>query len=1039
VVTPLAAGLLMSDTVFGYHGDIDLGGSAGTAAVIGDFTSYLDSSGNFYLSGDGSGGSLAWDNSANTLAIEGAITVSNPEDFASPSGSSFLETFDATTLDSAKWNIIGNVAQTSFNTGVGFNDGSGSDTSWNSGFRSVQGLNRAYSPTLEWDVEVNSLTNNHYEMIGWAENNTNADHVTLAYAIYFNTGELHWRTHSSTQNSTQIDSAVTVGDVYRVRITLKSGGGAYGQVFKNGDFTTPYSTKDWTSGTETTLYIGGSFRDDSVPHLIHQGVAVNAPVPQSTIISGNSISTGKIQSTNWTDGGTAGSEINLDLGQFKLGGDTSPKLHFDGNDLSIDGKLTVTNPEQFREIYPNPNLNVPAFNDGKVEHPFTEEFPYDDLDTSGEANADGCYTFHTVFSSTNDYTTTANAIQTDFSTAVALQIRDHDKNGTSHKTYYDSLVVGDYITYYVSSDRWYTYTIAEIEDGDTDTINWRLVFRNENITLSGGETVISTSPGTDVYFRFQKAVDGGWSPLGIRNGYNAAGSATSTDGEKQSRVKLVANDGINVLELSSGDNEAATEIGAVWPAFAVDPNTTYSVEFTAKADLADSNGFYIRMQEHTGILTAGNDSVCHQSTYTNSPGVQTANNPTSAGGKQIGVYATDINGQPLDAENGPITTDWVTYYMTYTPHATTKMASLSILNWSTMAPTETKLYCKYASIRNNQLDATSISGDTITTGEIKSNNYSATAGSKIDLGAGNAIFGGSANQRIELDGTNSNLKFYDPAGVNVLTLDDNVDGFNAGLDIHNGVIHIENDIAMANTGDALFYVKSSNIGTAISDKLGAFVGVSDGTLDDAYYNFTAMANAVTSNTRCGGGVCYDGGTKIGLLTTAQATISTGNISNNNAFGIITTATTVDGDAYAYWGTGLLHNEGEISSTADVIAYASSDMRMKDNVVTISNPLDKIKQIRGVYFDWNDKGPRWTKEGSTLYPNGKKHDIGVIAQEVQKVLPEIVSERTKMAGEGMEGMLAVDYEKMVPLLIEGIKEQQTMIEDLQKQIDKLKGN
>ena len=72
----------------------------------------------------------------------------------------------------------------------------------------------------------------------------------------------------------------------------------------------------------------------------------------------------------------------------------------------------------------------------------------------------------------------------------------------------------------------------------------------------------------------------------------------------------------------------------------------------------------------------------------------------------------------------------------------------------------------------------------------------------------------------------------------------------------------------------------------------------------------------------------------------------------------------------------------------------------------------------------------------MQPDGVKHDVGVIAQEIQKVLPEAVIERTKASGEGMEGMLAVDYEKIIPLLIEGIKEQQTVIDDLQNRIKKI---
>ena len=67
---------------------------------------------------------------------------------------------------------------------------------------------------------------------------------------------------------------------------------------------------------------------------------------------------------------------------------------------------------------------------------------------------------------------------------------------------------------------------------------------------------------------------------------------------------------------------------------------------------------------------------------------------------------------------------------------------------------------------------------------------------------------------------------------------------------------------------------------------------------------------------------------------------------------------------------------------DVVAYASSDERYKDNVTPIENPNDKIKQIGGYTFDWNDKHEIFKGQ----------HDVGVIAQEIEKVLPEIVETR-----------------------------------------------
>jgi hypothetical protein len=101
--------------------------------------------------------------------------------------------------------------------------------------------------------------------------------------------------------------------------------------------------------------------------------------------------------------------------------------------------------------------------------------------------------------------------------------------------------------------------------------------------------------------------------------------------------------------------------------------------------------------------------------------------------------------------------------------------------------------------------------------------------------------------------------------------------------------------------------------------------------------------------------------------------------------------------------------------ADVIAFASSDKNLKDNITPISNPIEKIQKIGGYEFDWNDKQD--TYEG---------HDIGVIAQEIEEVLPELVTTRDN-------GYKAVKYEKIVALLIEAIKDQQKQIEELKSKI------
>ena len=107
---------------------------------------------------------------------------------------------------------------------------------------------------------------------------------------------------------------------------------------------------------------------------------------------------------------------------------------------------------------------------------------------------------------------------------------------------------------------------------------------------------------------------------------------------------------------------------------------------------------------------------------------------------------------------------------------------------------------------------------------------------------------------------------------------------------------------------------------------------------------------------------------------------------------------------------------QIEASGDVIAFGSSDERLKDNIQPITEPLWKVSQIGGYTFDWNDKQD--TYEG---------HDVGVVAQEIHKVLPEVVAERSN-------GYLGVKYEKIVPLLIESIKELKKEVDDIKEKCD-----
>ena len=132
--------------------------------------------------------------------------------------------------------------------------------------------------------------------------------------------------------------------------------------------------------------------------------------------------------------------------------------------------------------------------------------------------------------------------------------------------------------------------------------------------------------------------------------------------------------------------------------------------------------------------------------------------------------------------------------------------------------------------------------------------------------------------------------------------------------------------------------------------------------------------------------------------------------------IITGSLTVGG------GVQLSTTLGRIDAKNDILAYSTSDRRLKENITPIEHAVDKVERITGVNFDWKE-----LTEEEKIYIHGNEgHDIGVIAQEIEKVLPNAVTTRDS-------GYKAVNYEKIIPLLIEAIKDQQKQIDELKRKI------
>jgi hypothetical protein len=145
------------------------------------------------------------------------------------------------------------------------------------------------------------------------------------------------------------------------------------------------------------------------------------------------------------------------------------------------------------------------------------------------------------------------------------------------------------------------------------------------------------------------------------------------------------------------------------------------------------------------------------------------------------------------------------------------------------------------------------------------------------------------------------------------------------------------------------------------------------------------------------------------FTGAKTFSSAVNITNSTASTTITTGALIV--------TGGVGVSGALNVGGDVVAYASSDKRLKDNIKNIENPIQKVQKLNGVTWDWNSNAD----ELQQSLPN-----VGVIAQEVEEVLPQLVHNRDN-------GFKGVDYAKLTGLLIEAIKEQQKQIDELKSKL------
>ena len=193
-------------------------------------------------------------------------------------------------------------------------------------------------------------------------------------------------------------------------------------------------------------------------------------------------------------------------------------------------------------------------------------------------------------------------------------------------------------------------------------------------------------------------------------------------------------------------------------------------------------------------------------------------------------------------------------------------------------------------------------------------------------------------------------------------------------------------------------------------------------------NLTVSGTSLLSgNTTCGQNLTVGGSATVNALNINTSGMGQGDLgSNGGSDGIFGIYNTTNGGQTSFNvkdSSGANNNilqlfngnatiNGKLYVTDDIYAFYSSDQRLKDNITPIPNALDKVLSISGNTFDWNEESG---KQGT---------EVGVIAQEILEVLPEVVTTREN-------GYLAVRYEKLVPLLIEAIKELKSEIDELKR--------
>jgi hypothetical protein len=252
-------------------------------------------------------------------------------------------------------------------------------------------------------------------------------------------------------------------------------------------------------------------------------------------------------------------------------------------------------------------------------------------------------------------------------------------------------------------------------------------------------------------------------------------------------------------------------------------------------------------------------------------------------------------------------------------------------------------------------------------------------------------------------------------------------GAGTGIDVAADSVSIDLSELTTSTSDAdgdfFAVVDSANAQKKLTK---ANINISGFNNDSGFTTNTGTVTSVSGGNGLTGSVTTSGSLAVGAgtgidVTADEVAVDVSDFMTNGSNNRVLTATGTDAmnaEANLTFDGSTLAVTGAITATGDITAFHTSDKNLKQNIVNIDNSLDKVSKLNGVYYNW-------TKEALEKNTHLKdEKEVGVIAQDVEAVLPELVVTRE-------DGSKAVRYERLCAVLIESVKELKKEIEELKK--------